>query len=129
MEEKKGNKFTKYIIGGVIILAVLFGGFKSGKYKSDKFWEREIEQRDSKIELSQKAQDSILNLANDYLNSADEYESLWLDTQRRNNELYGTIKRQQKLLERSNRDTSFINNAGIISNSVDRYYKDTDSIR
>lgn len=62
MKEVKQNNKRKYLIYGLfglILLGVLFGGFKGGKYKADKFWEREIKQKDSITQASLKREEDL----------------------------------------------------------------------
>jgi flagellar basal body-associated protein FliL len=113
------------VLGLFLILSLAIGGY--GYRMLKKRIEKEIQLKETQILDSQRKQDSILKIVNIYKSDADYYREQSETLSAKNKILNNEIKRKQKLL--SIRDTSFRNNARIITNGVNRYYSGKDSIR
>lgn len=130
-EDKKpdnNRKYLKYGLLGLILLAIMFGSFKGGKYRSDKFWEREMKQEEEEKALIEKERDSFYGLYESTIEQADLIRFENDDLRRRNEQLYYEIRKKAREII-VYRDTAFMSNARYISNSTDRFYKAGDSIR
>jgi hypothetical protein len=134
LDENTKKRFKAYltpkniaigILALLLIISLIGGGY--GYRALIKKQKKEIESKETEILQSQKKQDSISNIVDFYKGDADYYREQSETLSAKNKILNNEIKRKQKLL--SVRDTSFGNNARIITNGVHRYYSGKDSIR
>jgi predicted HicB family RNase H-like nuclease len=134
LNENQKKRFKAYltpkniaigILGLLLIISLIGGGY--GYRALIKKQKAELKLKDDEILQSQKKQDSISKVVDFYKDDADYYREQSENLNAKNKILNDEIKRKQKLL--SVRDTSFRNNARIITNSVNRYYSGKDSIR
>lgn len=128
MKNKKYFTPQNIIIGilALLLLVALLGGGYGYKLLKDKI-NKEIKAKEVLIKDSQKRQDSISALVDYYISDADYYKKQSDKLDYRNKILNDELKRREKLI--SIRDSSFNNNARLITESVDRYYKGNDTIR
>ena len=134
LDENTKNRFKAYltpkniaigILALLLLISLIGGGY--GYRALIKKQKKELQSKEQQILRSQKKQDSILKIVDFYKGDADYYREQSENLNAKNKILNDEIKRKQKLL--SVRDTSFVNNARVITNSVDRYYSGKNGIR
>lgn len=119
------NKKKIFIYTGALVLVILLilSGNEYRKYKNT-FIKREQERLSKLYSQSKHREDSLNLIIENGKLQADEFRNLWIEAEARNSKSFKELKK--RINENSTRiDTSFINNAFIISNTVSRYFKDT----
>lgn len=138
--KKPNNRFKAFLtwknlfwlVLGVLVLLIATGVIFAPKYHKDLVEEltaKEKARNDSLIMVSRRKQDSLLNLLENAVDVRDEYKRRSEQIDLENRWLYDELKRKSNELKKRRVDTSFGNNARIITNGVDRFYQTNDSIR
>jgi hypothetical protein len=115
----------------VLLLVIATGGLFGSKYHNSIIEELAEERKslnDSLIMDSEMKQQTLNDTIAESKKTIKIYKLKSIRIEIENSRLYETIRRNKKLIDKRN-DTSFINNANVITGSVDRYYKAKDSIK
>ena len=120
------NNIWKYLLI-VLGIAFIISSFFGGREWSKRFWEREIKQRDSLIDVSQIKQDSLTLELMSFELLTDEMQITIDEKNQRNRSLYSLLKQKER--ENFITDTSFVRNAERIADSVDRYHTRDNNLR
>lgn len=122
---KKYLTLKNVLIFVLSILIVL--SFFSGRFYNKKYFQNEINKKDSLINVSRLRQDSLLQLSISSEAKAKQYDEIINSLEYENTTLYNAIQNYKNKLRV--RDTSFISNSKRITDSVSRFYKRNNGIR
>ena len=127
MENKK-RPIWLYIVIGIVLLLFIGGAFTGGHFWTKRVWTEIVQKKDSLILDSQNKQKEIQSTIKENETRAMQLETAINKLSNENKYLYSELRKKERAL-RTTIDTSFRSNANRIKSSVDRYLKETDSIK